>query len=110
VSYRDITKEKKVCFKDTELNYANLLIRLRYDNLKQNEFFKLLIKKYIGNDKDMLKMIQSYKLENKTMGKTNINNSRKDVKKSEELMQKIGLTDSDVEHLFDLIEFSDGQE
>ena len=43
--------EKQVCFEDFDKKHADLKIRLHYDGLYQNEFFRLMMRKYIDKDK-----------------------------------------------------------
>ena len=49
--------EKQICFEDFDKKHADLKIRLHYDGLYQNEFFRLVMRKYIDKDKNMMKII-----------------------------------------------------
>jgi hypothetical protein len=49
--------------KTFDKNHADLKIRLHYDGLRQNEFFRLMMRKYIDKDVNMMKIIEEYKEE-----------------------------------------------
>ena len=54
MSYKFRKAEKQVCFEDFDKNHADLKIRLHYDGLRQNEFFRLMMRKYINKDENMI--------------------------------------------------------
>ena len=97
-------KKKKVVFYEYENVYANLRLRLAYDKLKQNDFFCFLIDCYIGNNPEMLKIVEKYKLERTKMGKKKITSTAADYEKSNLLLKKIGISESEKESIFDMIE------
>jgi len=100
----NVKKQKKVVFHELETNYADFLIRLKYDNIKQGDFFRFLIGSYIQNNTVMLSLVEQHKLHAKTMGKTSISRGKKDIEISEGLLKSLGLTDSEKENIFDIIE------
>jgi len=102
-------KKKKVVFYEDENKFANFKIRLSYDKIKQGEFFCFLLDCYINNEAPMLKMIEEYKIKNHRMGKTKIASAAKDFLASEELLRKIGVTKSDKDKIFDMIEEEIGE-
>lgn len=99
--------EKKICFKEGEYKHASLLIRLRYDNIRQGEFFRLLIDEYLAKTPEMMSIVQKFKKESRKMGRNSIARSKADMEKSEELLEAVGLSRGEVQGLFDLIEAPD---
>jgi hypothetical protein len=94
------TNNKKVVFTDTDHRHAQLLICLNHDGLKQSEFFRAIITGYINSDT----RIQDYIDEVSTQ-------SKKKKKKSKQLRttggtvtSDLGLQNSEIESIFDLIE------
>ena len=83
---------------------ADLKLRLRYDNLTQTSFFAGIVKLYLDNDPDMIKVIYKVKEHARVMGKTKLKRSRDDIQSGDEFMKQIGITDSDKQNIFDMIE------
>ena len=52
---------KKIIFEDTDKRHADLKIRLHYDQLKQGEFFRLMLTGYIEKDERVMSYIEEYK-------------------------------------------------
>jgi hypothetical protein len=102
-------KKKKVVFYEYENNYANFKIRLSYDKIKQNEFFCFLIDYYINNEANMLGMVEKYKVENQRMGAKRIAATAQDQQKSNSLLEKVGVTETDRRAIFDMIEEEIGE-
>jgi len=96
----------RVVFSCEEHLSARFKIRLQYDNLQQTQFFKYIIKKYLKNDPRMIQIIQEIKEEKTTMSKKKIHSSAKEHASADDLMKNLGLTDSDKNEIFDLIENS----
>ena len=97
-----MNKEKRVFFKELEYKYANLLIRLKYDNLKQGDFFRLLIDRYLKNDINMLKMLEEHK--QKVLGKRKFQAAQNDLESGRNLLEKLGISEKEKKELFDIIE------
>ena len=57
MSYIFRKAEKQVCFEDFDKNHADLKIRLHYDGLRQNEFFRLI---ELCSNRDMAKYQNSF--------------------------------------------------
>ena len=97
-------KKKKVVFEDYEGNYANLKIRLRHDRIRQSEFFSFLVAKYTSCDPSFMLMIEDLKISLGRVGKKRIKMVGNDMKEGTALLEKLGITETDKEDLFDLIE------
>lgn len=79
-------------------------VRLRYDGLKQSEFFRTLLKMYVEKDPLMLDIVEKIKEEQKIMGKNKLKNNKKDYQRSDQLLSDLGIDKTDKESMFDLIE------
>jgi uncharacterized protein YjiS (DUF1127 family) len=90
---------KKIVFLDTDHRHANLIIRLRHDGLTQSDFFRSLITGYIEGDA----RIQDYIDEISTHSKLKKKRSRKLRQTGQEQLADMGLSDQQVENIFDLI-------
>ena len=95
---------KKVTFEEDDDQHARMVVRLRYDRLTQGNFFRGLVKLYVDNDLDMARVIEKIKLEKSTMGKRKRQNSRKEIEQGEQLMEELGLSKSERNFIYDLIE------
>lgn len=101
---RDPNKKVTFAFRCYEKESVDLKIRLGYDNLKQGDFFRSLLKYYIENDSLMRKVVDKIKEERGCMGKRKILRSEKEIIAGKKIEQDLSLSDSDRENLFDLIE------
>ena len=97
-------KVVKFVFSAYEKLSADLKIRLRYDNLSQTKFFAGIVSLYLENDKDMMRVIEKVKINKRAMGKTKLKRSKQDIEKGENTMKQIGLSESDRQHIYDMIE------
>jgi hypothetical protein len=95
---------KTIQFKDEDNQHARMIVRLRYDRLTQGNFFRGLVKLYVENDIEMAKIVEKIKVEKSTMGKEKRKASTKEIEQGEELMRDLGLSDSEKNFIFDLIE------
>lgn len=95
---------KKIVFEEDTDQHARMIVRLRYDRLTQGNFFRGLVKLYVNNDLDMARVVEKIKLENSTMGKRKRQNSRKEIEQGEHLMRDLGLSKSEKNFIYDLIE------
>ena len=103
---RDPDKNTTFSFYCYEHESVNLKIRLRYDGLKQSEFFRSLLLKYISKDPSMMAVVQDIKSEKKTMGKKKLKRTKEDYERSKEIMEDLGITETDRENIYDIIEGS----
>jgi hypothetical protein len=97
-------KNKRIVFEASTHKHAQLKIRLEYDSLTQAEFFRCLIEGYLDKDPKIMKYIENYKQEKGKDSKRNAKYRLKDNQKSEELLEKFGIKDTELENIFDLIE------
>ena len=97
-------KNKRIVFEESTHKHAQLKIRLEYDSLTQAEFFRSLIQGYLDKNPKIIKYIEEYKLQKDKDSKKNIKRRQKDKHKGEDLLEKFGIKDVEVENIFDLIE------
>ena len=104
MSYIFRKAEKQVCFEDFDKNHADLKIRLHYDGLYQNEFFRLMMRKYIDKDESMMKIVDDYKGQKGNQSKLNRKKSKHLIEKGREQEKQFALDPDEVENIFDLLE------
>ena len=63
-----------------------------------------MAKLYLENDPDMLKVVYKVKENAQVMGKKKLNRAKKDADTGHSIMEQLGITDSDKQDIFDLIE------
>tara|TARA_B100001778_G_scaffold333059_1_gene340754 strand:- start:3350 stop:3673 length:324 start_codon:yes stop_codon:yes gene_type:complete len=98
-----VLKKKKIVFDDTDIRHAKLKIRLQHDGITQAEFFRALVTAYIEKDSSVVSYIKNYKLKNKKQSKKHIKQIDEDMNEGQELMEKFGIADGEIEDIFDLI-------
>ena len=91
--------KKKIVFNDTVRRHAELKIKLKYDNLSQQNFWDICVDAYLTDNPNMRSVI-----EEKQKGKTIKEQREKEIKKSKETKMKFGLDEMEQESIFDLIE------
>jgi len=85
--------------------HEDLRIRMHYDGFKtQSEFFRACVISYLEKNAKFMDFIDLYKEDEKLQSKANIKKSIKLRKQGEGLMKKLGMTEEDLENIFDLIE------
>ena len=97
-------KTVKFTFTAYEKISADLKLRLRNDNLTQTSFFAGLVRLYLDNDPDMMNVLYKIKQNAKVMGIKKLNKSKKDIQQGADLMERLGITKTDKENIFDMIE------
>jgi len=101
---RDPNKNVTFVFKCYESESAALKIRLRYDGLKQSEFFRTILKMYVSQDPLVLQVVEKIKERQKIMGKRKITNSQRDIAAGRDLLSDLGISSSDKQSIYDMIE------
>ena len=97
-------KTKRIVFESSTNKHAQLKVRLQYDSLTQAGFFRCLIEGYLSKDERILGFLEDYKISKGLDSKRNANYRKKDNKKAEDLLNKFGIKDDELENIFDLIE------
>lgn len=91
-------------FSCEERESVELKIRLKYDNLKQGDFFRSLLEMYINQDSLILPAVDAIKERRKSMGKRKIKNSSQEIVSGKTLLEELGISNSDRQNMFDIIE------
>lgn len=95
---------KATFFLDPKL-HEDLKIRIYYDGFKsQSEFFRACIVSYLEKNKEFMEFLDVYKENEKLQSKAQISKSIKLRKAGEEMLEKMGISEADIENIFDLIE------
>ena len=97
IDYGKLTK--RIVFTETDHRHAQLLVRLKHDNLKQSQFFRSLMTGYLEQDE----RIQSYVEEVSQQSQKKVVKSRKLRAKGREAKKSMGLSSDDIGDIFDLI-------
>ena len=97
-------KTKRIVFESTTHKHAQLKVRLQYDSMTQAGFFRCLIEGYLAKDERILQFLEDYKISKGLDSKRNASYRNKDNKKAEDLLNKFGIKDDELENIFDLIE------
>ena len=100
----DPETRKKIMFYDTPDRQAQLRIKCRHDNLKQSEFFRLMVEGYLNDDPQITAYLHECKERYNIQGKAKRNKIAKMKIKGHEKLKDFGLVDSDIENIFDILE------
>tara|TARA_Y100000034_G_scaffold134707_1_gene203928 strand:+ start:4784 stop:5110 length:327 start_codon:yes stop_codon:yes gene_type:complete len=95
---------KRIIFEESDKVHADLKIRLHADDLKQGEFFSLMISGYIERDERIVDFVEEYKKNNSIQSKEKRAKSKKLHDQSTEIRNKFALNEGEVESIFDLLE------
>jgi len=97
VDYKNLNKT--IVFTDNDHRHAQLIIRLRYDNLTQSAFFRHIISGYIAGDERIQDYVNSVKKQSIPRKKK----SEKLFRAGRQLETDLALDGEQIEDLFDLI-------
>lgn len=89
---------------DTDKRNADLLIKLKRDGLTKTKFFRAILDGYLNGNSDLMNFINDTKEESGTQSTHNkrvVNSSRT---AGQDIERKLGLTESEVENIFDILE------
>ena len=97
------TKKKRIIFDDTDHRHAQLKLRLNYDNLTQAEFFRAFLTGYLNKDELIMEYITKHKEAKKIQSKAKLKIIEEESKKADQLMNKFGIKDGEIEDILDII-------
>lgn len=103
---RDPNKNVTFTFRCYEKESVDLKIRLKHDGLQQGQFFESVMRLYIDKDPLMMDLVQKIKETEKVMGKKKIARSREEMRLGDSALSKLGITQSDKNDIFDLLELN----
>jgi len=85
--------------------HEDLKIRMHYDGFRtQSEFFRACAAAYLEKNDKFMEFVDFYKIDEKLQSKANIRKSIRMREEGKDLMKRLGITEDDVENIFDLIE------
>ena len=90
---------KRIVFTETDHRHAKLLIRLNHDGLKQSQFFRSIVTGYLDGDP----RIQDFIEETSTVSKIKKQKSKNLRSQGDALASSLGLGESEIENIFDII-------
>ena len=99
---------KKYSFYINSTSHADMRIKLRYDEIAQQTFFKMLIKAYIEDNHHMRELIKELNAEK--LGKRSLKKMKKDENLAVEQEEWFGLSEEEVLDIYDQIEMDDKNE
>lgn len=99
---------KRYTFYINSTAHADMRIKLRYDDIPQQTFFKMLIKAYIDDNSHMRELIKELNAEK--LGKRSLKKMKKDENLAVEQEELFGLTEEEVSDIYDQIEMDDNNE
>ena len=99
---------KKYTFYLNSASHADMRIRFRYDNLAQQEFFKILVKAYINDNPHMRELIKEINAEK--ISKRSLKKMRKDEKNKIKQEEVFGLNEEEIKDIYDQIEMDETNE
>lgn len=99
---------KRYTFYINSTAHADMRIKLRYDEVPQQTFFKMLIKAYIEGNPHMRELIKELNAEK--LGKRSLKKMKKDEVLAVEQEELFGLTEEEVSDIYDQIEMDDNNE
>ena len=84
--------------------HEDLKIRIHYDGFKtQSEFFRACVISYLEKNEKFMEFLDFYKEDEKMQSKANIKKSARLRRDGKDLMKTLGITEEDVENIFDLV-------
>ena len=90
---------KKIVFSENDHRHAQLIIRLKHDDLKQSQFFRAFITGYLQQDERILSFIDDLKTQS-IKKKTKSHRLRQ---KGQQNLSDAGFSEKQIDDLFDLI-------
>jgi hypothetical protein len=85
--------------------HEDFKIRMHYDGFKtQSEFYRACVISYLEKNEKFMEFLDFYKEDQKLQSKANIKKSSRLRQNGKDLMKNLGITDDEVENIFDLIQ------
>lgn len=94
-------KIKKIIFRDTPENHSELKKRLVVDELKQSEFFRLIVQRYLAGDQRIEDIIEEYKIQNDMLSKRSKEIKRRQKDDGSELEKKFNISSEEIQEIYD---------
>ena len=98
---------KKYTFYISNTAHADMRLKLRYDDLPQQTFFKMLIKAYIEEEPMMRELIKKL---NEKISKRSLTKMKKDEREAKYQEEYFALSEEEVSDIYDQIEMDNENE
>ena len=98
------SERKKFMFYDTAKRQVDLKIRLRIDNMNQSMFFRMMISGYLERNESIVCFVEEFRRDNQLEGRTHSKEITRSAKKAQDVKNKFGLNENDIENFFDIME------
>jgi hypothetical protein len=94
---------KYIMFPSLESLDVNLIIKLNFDDITKFFFFNEYMKGYLNEDEDLMPFINKVKEKSMLARKFRLKKVKKLRKKEQEIINRFGLNQKEIENIFDLI-------
>ena len=101
--------KKRVIFEEDIDTCARMKVRLRHDGLTQGQFFRHLISMYVSESPPMIEIVDNLKSLVTTRGKKKRKKTKTLLAKGQEQSKAFGLSESEKNEIFDLLEKEIGE-
>ena len=95
---------KRVIMNLTDREHADLLLKIRKENLTQTGLMKFLLYGYLKDEPNIRKAVDKFIEEQNLIKKTKKQKHSRSVLKGKEIEKTFNLNDDDVDELYDIIE------
>ena len=96
--------EKRLSFMDTDKRAAELIIRLKHDGLTKTNFFRYIVTGYLERDPHIVAFIDTQKENKDFQSKSKAKKVRTLESAGQSAKAKLGLEDSEIQNIFDILE------
>ena len=96
--------QKRLIMNLTDQEHADLLLKVREENLNQTSLFRFLVFGYLNNEPNIRKAVDKYLEEQRLVKKNKLQTHSRSLLKGKNIEQTFSLSQEDVEHLYDIIE------
>ena len=99
-------RSAKISWQDTDKRRAEFMIQLKHDGITITKFLRAVLTGYLSRDSSIVNFIERYKIESGSQSNRKAKISASLEKKGEVNKRKfgIGLDDSEIENIFDVLE------
>lgn len=94
--------DKKIVFYEDDAVHAKLRIQLKYHNVRQKDFFKIIISSFLDQDPYFMEFFNK-KME-PLRSKKVIKNLKKDAEERKKNEENFALNEDEIKNIFDIIE------
>ena len=95
---------KRVIFRDHDYNHAALINKLSSLKVSQNDFFQFFVEVFLSEDVVLDRFVEKLMINKSRLGSRPRSKLEKQVKTGREVGSKLGLTHSERDDIFDILE------